>query len=260
VGNAKVASSHNAVLYGDEPAMVAKKFPDVPFYIGADRVAVAKHLLQHEQVNIIFADDVFKNRRLGSNLDIVIVDGTEELKNYQVLPVGRGRECQSGLKRADFIIVNKVNLITPDKKREVLDYISQILAEKIVPVIESEYYVKELKSLDSAQSEELVSNERVLLFSGLGNPKGFEDLMNQKLNVVCHEIFRDHYQYSRHDLQKILSLAAKTKVKRIITTEKDAVKISSLVGADSNIWVAQLAPKLSLRVKSLHEKILSICR
>ena len=83
-----------------------------------------------------------------------------------MLPAGRGRERVSGLKRADYIILNKVNLVAPEKKMEVLDFITQNCVGDEVPIIESEYYVKNLKRLSNQEKAELVSSEKVLLFSG----------------------------------------------------------------------------------------------
>lgn len=258
-GIAKVQTGENSLRYGDEPAMVVKKFPMVPFYIGADRVAVAQELIRNEAVDIIFADDAFQHRRMGRDLDIVIIDCTESLENYQVLPSGRGRELQSGILRADYIILNKVNLVAPQKKQEVIEFIASVCGKRQIPVIESEYYVRQFLSLDGANKQELKSNERVLLVSGVGNPAAFEDLMSLNLKVVKHLVYRDHHAYSNKDLDKVLTLGRELNIQRIVTTEKDAVKMSSLNPSEKNIWVAELVPKLSLRVKSLHEKIRLLC-
>ena len=103
--------------FGDEPVMIASRFANVPVYVGADRVAAVKKMIEHQKVDIIFADDAFQHRRLGRKADIVVVDCTEAISNYRVVPVGRARENVRGLDRADFIILNKVNLATPEQKK-----------------------------------------------------------------------------------------------------------------------------------------------
>jgi len=48
-----------------------------------------------------------------------------QIENYLPLPVGRGREPIKSLKRADYIILNKVNLATSEKVTLILKAIEQ---------------------------------------------------------------------------------------------------------------------------------------
>ena len=64
-----------------------------------------------------------------------------------------------------------------------------------------------------------------LIFSGIGNPSDFKDiLVENKFNVSREIIFPDHYDYSLNDLEKIQKIA-KNESLEIITTEKDFMKI-----------------------------------
>jgi tetraacyldisaccharide 4'-kinase len=66
---------------------------------------------------------------------------------------------------------------------------------------------------------------KYLIFSGIGDPFSFKDiLVENKFNVVREMIFPDHHNYSLDDLEKILNIA-KNKNLKIITTEKDFMKI-----------------------------------
>jgi tetraacyldisaccharide-1-P 4'-kinase len=47
--------------------------------------------------------------------------------------------------------------------------------------------------------------------------------------VVDHCVFADHHAYSRDDLGRILRSADQAGVDRIVTTEKDAVKLAPLI-------------------------------
>ena len=69
-------------------------------------------------------------------------------------------------------------------------------------------------------------DSKYLIFSGIGDPFSFKDiLVENKFNVVREMIFPDHHDYSLHDLEKILNIA-KNKNLKIITTEKDHVKLT----------------------------------
>jgi tetraacyldisaccharide 4'-kinase len=66
---------------------------------------------------------------------------------------------------------------------------------------------------------------KYLIFSGIGNPSDFKDiLVKNKFNVVREIVFPDHYDYSLNDLNKIQNIAKNENLK-IITTEKDFMKI-----------------------------------
>ena len=74
--------------------------------------------------------------------------------------------------------------------------------------------------------EQFDKNEKYLIFSVIGNPENFKDiLLNNKLNILEEIIYPDHYNYTQSDLDKI-KLQAKKLNARIITTEKDFSKIN----------------------------------
>jgi tetraacyldisaccharide 4'-kinase len=68
-------------------------------------------------------------------------------------------------------------------------------------------------------------DSKYLIFSGIGDPFSFKDiLVENKFNVVREMIFPDHYDYNLDDLEKIQNIAKNENLK-IITTEKDFMKI-----------------------------------
>jgi tetraacyldisaccharide 4'-kinase len=252
---ARVPVDGLASEFGDEPTMMASRFKDVPVYIGANRVSVVQNLLKNEKVNIIFADDAFQHRRLGRNIDIVILDATDPLVNYRVLPLGRAREDLSGLSRADVVILSRVNLVSPNEKQKMLDFIEQHRKNPSPVVIECEYYITEICSLMDGKTEKMLRQDGVALLSGIGNPKSFEQLAKMNCEVKYHFQFDDHHEYTTEDIEKVISAAKKMGVKKILLTEKDAVKIRVLKVDQSLFWATKLMPKLSLKIKELYEKL-----
>ncbi len=255
---ARVPAGADPATFGDEPTMVADRFLNIPVYVGRDRVKVAQQLLaENPNVKVIFADDAFQHRRLHREVDIVVVDCMEPIENYAVIPAGRGREAARALRRADCIILNKVNLVSPARKQAVIEFIDETIGGREIPVIESEYYVRQLIRLDGHDTVEPREFETVTLVSGIGNPRAFETLIAKNFDVKKHFVFRDHHKYSRGEIQKVVAVSRSYKAKRILTTEKDAVKLRPLTHESDLFWQAELRPKLSLRVKWLYEKILS---
>ena len=84
------------------------------------------------------------------------------------------------------------------------------------------YFNYYLKNFDDFKNKKLIS------FAGIGNPSNFFDLLKaNRLNVVQEIGFPDHYNYSEQELEKLLELEKKYNAK-LITTEKDYLRIKSL--------------------------------
>ena len=68
----------------------------------------------------------------------------------------------------------------------------------------------------------------LLLFAipGIGNPEKFlASLEEAGVEVAGKEIFPDHYFYRAEDLANLAERAGNAGARRLVTTEKDAVKI-----------------------------------
>ena len=70
--------------------------------------------------------------------------------------------------------------------------------------------------------------KKLISFAGIGNPSNFFDLLkDNRLNVVKEIEFPDHKNYSEKELEKLVELEKKYNAK-LITTEKDYLRIKSL--------------------------------
>ena len=70
-----------------------------------------------------------------------------------------------------------------------------------------------------------IGEESCFAFCGIAHPKAF---VSQLPNCVGHRWFADHHDYTSDDLREITAQAAAAGAKRILTTEKDWVKIAAL--------------------------------
>ena len=77
-------------------------------------------------------------------------------------------------------------------------------------------------------------NSKYLIFSGIGNPSDFKDILEKnKFDIVKELKFPDHYNYTLNDFVKILNKAKNENLK-IITTEKDFTKVPDEFRKDIN--------------------------
>ena len=68
-------------------------------------------------------------------------------------------------------------------------------------------------------------NLKYLIFSGIGNPYDFKDiLVKNNFDIRKEIIFSDHYEYTHKNFEQIQNIAKNMNLK-ILTTEKDYMKI-----------------------------------
>ena len=82
---------------------------------------------------------------------------------------------------------------------------------------------------DSGLTEHGANFTPALAFCGLGNPKNFfEQLQQDNFSITATETFRDHHIYTQQDIVDIEKLARESGAEILLTTAKDAVKLSGL--------------------------------
>ena len=75
------------------------------------------------------------------------------------------------------------------------------------------------------QNLEEFKNKRIICFAGIGNPTNFFNLLEQnKINLIEKIDFPDHYNYSKHEIEKLIN-KAKRNGAILLTTEKDYLRI-----------------------------------
>jgi tetraacyldisaccharide 4'-kinase len=238
------AVGNPAKYFGDEPVLLAKKHPEVNFYVGPSKSKSAKIIERIERPDLIIVDDGFQHWALERDLDIVVMDATQPSTDYALFPMGMGREAISALDRADLIVTTKVNLCGKDFSENVLPLIPDTKDNLKFEIRVQNLYsaIDQGAKLDSKQ----LAHKKVGLISALGRPVQFERLvMSLGASVGFHKIHPDHHSYLNADLQDVQNEMMLQGCDLILTTEKDAVKLTHLDSALlKNIWVVDLSYSL----------------
>ena len=215
----------NWQLVGDEPALLAEKLPDIPIVVDENRYRGGTYIVKHFNTDVIILDDGFQHRTLNRDLDIALLNSNQSGITYKLLPYGLLREPWHHLKRADVTILTKTNLKRPShfiynklKSLKIVSYNS-----KIVP---SELLIGTKGNIISINA---MRNERTIAVSGIGDPKGFELLLEKlRLNILDHISFDDHHRYDKPDLKVVKTIMDKHEAKFIVTTEKDLIRLRTI--------------------------------
>ncbi|MDN3507387.1 MAG: tetraacyldisaccharide 4'-kinase, partial [Simkaniaceae bacterium] len=101
-GNAKVDPKGSATEFGDEPLMLAQKFP---VYIGKNRFFSAKRA-EKEGAKAILLDDGMQQTYLQADLQIGVVRGSDPFGRGHFLPRGYLRDAPDKLAKLDLVVIN----------------------------------------------------------------------------------------------------------------------------------------------------------
>jgi len=242
--------------FGDEPTLIKVANPDVPVYVGEKRVKAARKLLEDHKVDFIVADDAFQHRALARDLNLLLLDATELMKWYRVVPVGNGRESLlPALRRADYFVLTKTNLADAEQLKTLIYWLKE---KSDKPVLLAPYVFRGLRSLRGEWAQEL--RDSVYLVSGVAKPNTVEKVLGDRVKIVKHKSFEDHHRYSHLEIETILDEASQAQARWILTTAKDAVKLRHFNGLRERLWVIEMGVELEGDLKSFYADIDRLAR
>lgn len=211
----------------DEARELADKLPTIPHLQDVDRVAAAKRAIEQHDAQVVLLDDGYQHRRLGRDLDVVLIDALEPFGFDRVFPSGMLREPATGLKRAHFIALSRADAVPAERRREIRDRVERYGTNaKWLEVVHAPTELRSRRGRTLEISE--LRGKRVLAFCGLGNPAGFrQTLAACGPQVVDFQEFPDHHDYSSRDLEGLSGWVDQHEVQMIVCTHKDLVKIDT---------------------------------
>jgi len=213
---------------GDEPYQIAKKFPTVTVIVDEKRSHGAQVATTEFGAQVILLDDAFQHRSIGRTLDIVMIDGSNYSHRTRMLPAGLRREPMSGLRRAHALVVlNNVS------KTELPQFIR---TNTSAPVFTMELECKRFKYYHEERSVDVndLHKRSCIAFAGIGNPDSFKRTI-QDLGLTLSRVigFGDHHRYNASDFKRIHEEMNAAQAEIILTTEKDAMRLTAVAIPDS---------------------------
>lgn len=224
-----VAACSDPALAGDEPVLLARR-TRCPVFVGRDRIAAARELLAaHPECNLILADDGLQHYRLARDVEVVVFDSRGTMNGW-LLPAGPMREPLSRLAEADAVVLNGVAAVLP----------APTFAGPVFRMTLGGGLFYRLDRPQVVCHADDLRGRRLHAIAGIGAPgRFFATLTSLGLDCVAHP-FPDHHAYRREEL--LFPADA------LLTTEKDAVKLSAL-DLPLPVWVlpvtAELTPDLA---------------
>jgi tetraacyldisaccharide 4'-kinase len=233
-------------LAGDEPYLLARRHPRAVVVVGADRVAAGRIAVTELGAEVLVLDDAHQHRRVAQDLAILMVDARRVPWEDHLIPWGRLREPPSAARRAQ---VSVLLVAEGAATANPADY--DRLAALGPAVFTARRRVRAVVAEPSGARYhgDGLPARRVHLFSGIGDPRGFEATVKQLGGEVTgHHIFRDHHRLGRNDLVDLEAQARRAGAELLLTTEKDAVRMEG-IASPGGIPVAYLEMELELNAE-----------
>ena len=171
-------------------------------------------------IEIAIFDDGLQDRSIKYDVTIVCFNLQNWVGNGMLIPSGPLRESLKNLIKYDVVFLNG-NGENTENIKNIINYYNPNSK-----IFETAYMLITPNKLDNESNW--------FVFSGIGNPKTFKKtLENNKFNIVKFLEFPDHYNYHENDIKKIKNEAKKLNAK-ILTTEKDFMRLNKVNAQDVN--------------------------
>jgi tetraacyldisaccharide 4'-kinase len=208
---------------GDEPVALARALSGVLVVVGERRADAARRAADLG-ADLFLLDDGFQHLAVRRDVNLLLLDSRDPFGGGTFPPRGRLREPVAALKRADAIVFTRVNRGAPPP--EALREISRL--HPGVPIFHARIRPASLRDEKGAGVEaSLLAERRCLAVCGIANGRDFAGTLRE-LSLSPEEVleFRDHQRYRNRHLARIREAAQRAGASWIVTTEKDAAKLS----------------------------------
>lgn len=211
---------------GDETFLAAEECK-VPTAVSEKRVDGATKFLNDVSLDTIVLDDAYQHRWIERDLNILIFDQRfmqrTESMDQKLLPLGVMREPFSAIDRADIIIINRKF----NEKKEIPAKLKKYFEGK--KIFTGYYETTGIYDVKNHQHYEVkdFQGQKSLVVCGIARPYSFlKVLENNGIDFTNKLLFKDHKNYLIKEIEKIRKKFYSTNAQSVLTTQKDAVKLT----------------------------------
>lgn len=224
----RASVSDPASELGDEPALIRRALPEIWMGIAPERYSVGLQIAALQPGSVYILDDGFQHRTLHRDLDLVILDPTQPFATNSVFPRGSLREPAKEIRRSQVVLVNgassanacvEVELAVQSIHPNAIIFHCLQKIDRLIPFLDWKNMREDTPATLPCKS--------VFLAAAIGNPDRFRrDVEQLGIEVKGARFFRDHHSISLSEWLHCARKARDANASFVLTTEKDAVKIS----------------------------------
>ncbi len=243
----------------DEARELEERLPNVPHLQNPDRVEAAQTAVAELDCQVILLDDGFQHRRIGRDLDVVLLDALEPFGFSHVLPRGTLREPPCGLARADVVALSRSDVVPADRREAIHRQVRKYAPDAVW--LELAHRPKSLLASGSKEASiDSLRGKKVAAFCGIGNPQGFRHTLAEcGLHVVAMREFPDHHVFDRKDIDSLCRWAEnQTGIEAVVCTHKDLVKIEAERLGGRPLWALVIGVEVLRGENALTSRLQSL--
>jgi len=204
---------------GDEPLLFARRCPWLLVLAGADRAQLAREA-RARGADVLVLDDGLQQRALASDLELIVVDAQSLLGNGRRLPRGPLREGTEAFARVGARgLLWLSNARQPERGSEL---------QRLLDAARSAGVRGPVESAAAPIAGEPLRGSAVFLLAGIARPERFEESVRALgAEIRGRAFFADHHRFSEEELARVRKSALGAGAGLIVTTEKDAARLSA---------------------------------
>ena len=203
---------------GDEPLMLARALPGVAVLVGADRHLSGCLAERRFGATVHILDDGFQHLQLARDVDLLLA--SEEDVEDRPMPAGRLREGLAAASAADAALVTAGYDAAAARIGRALG----------IPTVFRVTRAIGAPRMIAGDRDSVVvpPGARVFVVSGIARPDRFvADVTSAGWDLAGVMEFRDHHPFSERDVARIREAARAAASAIVLTTEKDAVRLTA---------------------------------
>ena len=258
-GFQQVTADGSALMYGDEPMQIKKKFPGVVVAVDKKREQGCDLLVHPEKlkerrwakkcwnrefrpVDYIVLDDAFQYRRLKTHKSVVLVDYNRPVQKDMLLPLGRLRDLPERIFEADALVVTKCPPELDLAARAAFvrdmgftDYLPAA-CEATNPkgrrqlIFFSSVQYGPVTGVFPAAEPRYAYSKKAILVTGIADDAPLRAQLSDTYKICERFRFPDHHHYTWKDITGIQNAVNRQPTAAVITTEKDAQRLLDCAG------------------------------
>lgn len=230
----------------DEAELHRAALPDVPLAVGPNRVQQLLRLFaspEGESVDVVVLDDGFQHRRLARQLDIVLIDATQDPFAQRLLPAGWLREPVSSLARAHAVVLTHADRAAPSDLSRIDTDLRREFPHLVIA--HARHAWSELLFDNRTEPLSWLKGRRYALACAIGKPQAFIDQATAAFGPPQSTVvLRDHDPYAPATVERLRRAADGTDA--LLVTEKDWTKLVRVQPGDWSCPVVR--PRLTMRL------------
>lgn len=202
--------SDTVTSVGDEPLLLAKHAPTM---VGINRAASARKLVD-SGCDFIIMDDGFQSRTLHYDYALITLDARRGVGNGAVIPGGPLRApLRDQLRLADAVL--RIG------EGQGGDEVIRAASRAAKPLMQAHLKPANIRA---------ISGKQVLAYTGIGDPEKFYETLSEfGCWLGATRSFPDHHVFTQSEARELLDKASAEDLE-LVTTEKDAVRLTHLTG------------------------------